>query len=83
MATPSIYLRLRMRRKDQTNWMSNKPVITSDSSKLQYTHKFTNYQRITHTDIHYVYLYAYLRIYAFIPSTGFTLGLLLIQIICT
>jgi hypothetical protein len=59
-ATPTSYLCLKIWLKDQTNWtvkhnlcywMSNKPHITSDISKLQYTLKFTDNQRITDADI--------------------------------
>jgi hypothetical protein len=89
-AIPTTYLRLKIRRKeDQTNWtvkhnlcywMSNKPRITFD---------FSNYNRLPNLPIIkesqiriYVYLYAYLCIYASNPSAGVIHGLVHIQIIC-
>jgi hypothetical protein len=83
-ATPTTYLRLKTRQKeDQTNlaakhklcyWMSNKPRITSCFSKLQLTLKITDKQRITARDIYEIYacLYAYLCVCVFIPSAGHT-----------
>jgi hypothetical protein len=64
-ATPIIYLRLNIRQKEyQTNstvkhelcyWMSNKPRITSDFSKLQQIPKFTDNQ--------YMYTHSFRRCY--------------------
>jgi hypothetical protein len=88
-ATPTTYLRLEIRRKeDQTNWtvkhnlcywMSNKPLITFDFSNYNW---LPNLPIIKESQIQiYVYLYPYLCIYASNPSSGVTHDLVHIQII--
>jgi hypothetical protein len=75
-ATPTTYLRLKMRQKeDETNWavkhnpcywISSKPRVTSDFSKLQQTPKSTDNQRIADThmciSVH-IFVYSFRRCY--------------------
>jgi hypothetical protein len=47
-------------------WISNKTRKISDFSKLQYTPKFADNQRITDTDLHiFVCIFVHIRTYSF------------------
>jgi hypothetical protein len=58
-------------------WMSNKPRITSDFYSKNYN-RLPNLSIIKESQIH---IYVHLFIYAFVPPTCVTHGLVLIQIV--